>query len=88
MTNRDRLLTVLTRHFGAIETAESDVMDAVFLRDLKPDSLDVVEVLMAIEDEFRIVVDDDEAMALSEDVALREILALVEDKVAGKVVAA
>ncbi len=88
MTNRDRLLTVLTRHFGAIETTESDVMDAVFLRDLKPDSLDVVEVLMAIEDEFRIVISDDEAMALSEDVALREILALVEDKVAGKVVAA
>lgn len=85
---RTRFLTVLTGHFGAVETTAADPLDAVFLRDLKPDNLDVVEVIMGLEDEFGIVIDDDEAMELSEDVTLREILGLVEDKVAGKVVTA
>ena len=81
---RTRFLSVLTNHFGAVETAEADILDAVFLRDLKPDSLDVVELLMGIEDEFSITIEDGEAEALSEKITLREILALVEGKVAVK----
>ncbi len=79
-----RLLTILTEHFGAVETAEQDIMDAVFVRDLKPDSLDSVEVIMAIEDEFEIVIDDDEAFALDENITLRGIVALIETKLAAK----
>ena len=77
---RTRFLAVLTGHFGAIQTAEADILDAVFLRDLKPDSLDVIEVIMDLEDAFGIVIDDDEAMALDEKVTLRSILELVEAK--------
>lgn len=78
---RTRFLAVLTGHFGAIETAEADILDAVFLRDLKPDSLDVIEVILDLEDALGILISDDEAMALSEKVTLREMLALVEGKV-------
>lgn len=77
-----RLLTVLTRHFGAIETTEQDPLDAQVLRDLKPDSLDMVEVMMELEDEFQIAITDDEAMAMSEDATVRDVLALVEGKLA------
>ena len=77
---RTRFLAVLTGHFGTVETAEADILDAVFLRDLKPDSLDVIEVIMDLEDAFGIVIDDDEAMALDEKVTLRSILELVEAK--------
>lgn len=83
---RTRFLSVLTDHFGAIETTESDILDAVFLRDLKPDSLDVIEVIMDLEDQFEIVIDDDEAMSLDEKVTLRTILEMVEAK-AGMVTA-
>lgn len=75
-----RLLALLTGHFSGFETAESDLLDAQFIRDLKPDSLDVIEVLMLIEDEFRIVIGDDEAEALSTQITLREIVALIEGK--------
>lgn len=75
-----QLLTVLAKHFGAIETSALDPLDAVILRDLKPDSLDVVEVLMEIEDHFQIAITDDEVMGLGEDTTLRDLLALVEGK--------
>ncbi len=83
---RTRFLSVLTGHFGTIETTEADILDAVFLRDLKPDSLDVIEVIMDLEDQFGIVIDDDEAMSLDEKVTLRTILEMVETK-AGMVAA-
>lgn len=79
-----RLLSVLTAQFGAVETAEKDIFDAVYVRDLKPDSLDSVEVIMAIEDEFEIVIDDDEAFALDENITLRGIVALIYTKLAAK----
>lgn len=81
-TPATRLLATITAQFGAIETAAADPLDAVLRRDLKPDSLDVVELTMALEDEFQIVIDDDEAIGLSEQITLREILALVEARLA------
>lgn len=83
-TTQTRLLSVVTIHFGAIETPESDVMDAQVLRDLKPDSLDLVELMMALEDEFDITITDDEALALSEETTLRDLLARIEAKLREK----
>lgn len=81
MTNtRTRLLAAVTSHFGTIETPAADPLDAVILRDLKPDSLDLVEVIMALEDEFQIVIEDDEAMTMHAGATLREVLALVDGK--------
>ena len=81
---RTRLLAALTAEMGAIVTPEADVLDAVILRDLRPDSLDVITVSMAIEDEFDIAVDEPEIMALGEKATLRDVLALVERKLAEK----
>lgn len=83
-TTQTRLLSVVTIHFGAIETPESDVMDAQVLRDLKPDSLDLVELMMALEDEFDITITDDEALALSEETTLRDLLARIDAKLGEK----
>ena len=81
MTNTStRFLATVTAHFGVIETREANPLDAVFLRDLKPDSLDVVELIMLLEDEFQVTIDDDEAVALSEQITLREIMVMVESK--------
>lgn len=52
-------------------TLESKVID-----DLKADSLDVVELLMALEEEFDISVDEDEAGKLS---TVGDIVKLIEN---------
>lgn len=79
-TNATRLLTLLSKHFGVLLTEAATPLDMKLLAELKPDSLDVVELIMAIEDEFEIVIDDDEAMGLGEQATLRDLLALVEGK--------
>jgi acyl carrier protein len=86
-TTRTRLLATITTELGAIVTTADDVLDAVILRDLRPDSLDVITTSMAIEDEFGISMDEPEIMALGEGATLRDLLALVEGKLAGKVMA-
>ena len=40
-------------------------MDSTFIEDLGADSLDVVELIMAIEDEFDLEIDEDEAGNIS-----------------------
>lgn len=80
-----RLLSILTEQFGVVETREKDVLDAVYARDFNTDSLDRIETVMAIEDEFQITISDDEAESIDERITLRGIVALIEAKVAGKV---
>lgn len=80
-----RLLAVLTAQFGAVETAEKDILDAEYVRDLKPDSLDKVETLMEIEDEFQITISDDEAAKLDNTITLRGIVKLIDEKLAESV---
>lgn len=46
--------------------AESDVtMEASFINDLEADSLDIVELMMALEEEFNIEIPDEEAEKIS-----------------------
>lgn len=85
---RTRLLGVVTQCIGAIEFA-TDPMERT-LESLKMDSLDVVDLIMSIEDEFRIEITDDEAEPFAANVGhaaktLGDLLALVEQKLAGKV---
>lgn len=79
--NETRLLAAITSEMGAFTTTEDEVMDAVILRDLKPDSLDVIAVSMAIEDAFGITLGEEEILGLGEKATLRDLLALVEGKV-------
>lgn len=79
--NETRLLAAITTEMGAFTTTEAEVMDAVILRDLKPDSLDVIAVSMAIEDAFGITLGEEEILGLGEKATLRDLLALVEGKV-------
>ena len=75
-----QFLKVITDKFGVIETREAMPMDALVLRDLKPDSLDFMEVAMLLEEEFGVELSDDAFEELGEGATLREILALVESK--------
>ena len=87
MDIRTRFLATVTSHFGVIETREADPLDAVVRRDLKPDSLDLIELAVAIEDEFAIELTDDELAAMPSQTTLREIMGLVEGKLPGRIAA-
>lgn len=54
----DRVCTVITEHLGC---ADRFRWDAELRRDLGADNLDTVELTMAIEEEFRIRISDDQA---------------------------
>ena len=79
-TTSERLLALFAQHF---RVQLDHVPAPLFLKVLeafRPDSLDAVELVMELEDEFSIVITDDEVMDLGEDVRLSDILALVERK--------
>ncbi len=84
MDNRTRLLALVTREFGAIETTADDPLDAVLTTDLKGDSLHRISLIMEIEDEFGVAISDDEDDALGEDATLADLLDLIERKVGEK----
>ncbi len=60
--------------------ADKIAPEARFEEDLEVDSLGVVELLMALEDEFDIAIPDEEAEALT---TVKEAIDLVESKLAG-----
>ena len=58
---------------------ESDItMDSSFDDDLEADSLDIVELMMALEDEFKIEISDDEAGRSS---TIGDIVEYIKDRV-------
>ena len=57
--------------------ADQVTMEASFADDLDADSLDLVELVMALEEEFDISVDEEELDGL---VGVKEAMALVESK--------
>ncbi len=68
-----KVVTLLGNELGvdpATITPDSDI-----IRDLGADSLDVVQMLMALEDEFGITVSEDEASNLK---TVRDIVNLIE----------
>lgn len=55
----------------------SITMDSKIIDDLKADSLDVVELLMTLEDEFGVSVDEDDASGIQ---TVGDIVKLIERK--------
>lgn len=68
---KDVISTVLGVKEGEI------TLDADFVNDLGADSLDAVELVMAIEEEFKIEIEDDEAESLT---SLRKVVEFMEKK--------
>ena len=74
-----RVKSIIVEKFGV---AESEVtMEASFTNDLGADSLDTVELIMEIEDEFGISIPDDLAEKIS---TVGDAIRFVEEEVAKK----
>ncbi len=58
-TNQDRLIEIIAKQLGV--DAENVTSDASFMEDLGADSLDTVELVMALEEEFDIEIPDSDA---------------------------
>lgn len=74
----DRLTDVLVSELGLEEDKITD--DAHFEEDLDVDSLGVVELLMALEDEFDVKIPDEEAESI---VTVGQAVDLVHEKLGG-----
>ena len=59
MALEDRVSEIIVEQLGV--TKEEVVPDASFAKDLGADSLDIVELVMAMEEEFDIEIPDDDA---------------------------
>lgn len=53
----DKIQEIISNHFGVEKDMVSE--DTSFEEDLKADSLDLIELIMAIEDEFDLEVEDE-----------------------------
>ncbi len=58
-TNQDRLIEIIAKQLGVEE--DNVTPDASFMEDLGADSLDTVELVMALEEEFDIEIPDSDA---------------------------
>ena len=58
-TNQERLIEIIARQLGVDE--DNVTPDASFMEDLGADSLDTVELVMALEEEFDIEIPDSDA---------------------------
>lgn len=57
-----RVIEIVATHFEVVPT--SITVDSNFFTDLKADSLDYVELVIAFEEEFGVMIDDDSAVNL------------------------
>ena len=58
-TNQERLIEIIAKQLGVDE--DNITADASFMEDLGADSLDTVELVMALEEEFDIEIPDSDA---------------------------
>lgn len=79
MTTRERLNKVLEDHLGITDAARYGD-DASFIDDLGCDSLDAVEVIMEIEEQWGIEISEDEAGGIT---AIKDMVSVIEKKTHG-----
>ncbi|WP_461208483.1 acyl carrier protein [Desulfocurvus sp. DL9XJH121] len=62
MSSESKVKEIIVEQLGV--SASEVVADASFVEDLGADSLDLTELIMAMEEEFGVEIDDDEAQKL------------------------
>lgn len=75
MVVEDKVKEIIVEQLGV--SADEVVNEASFVDDLGADSLDIVELVMAIEEEFDIEVPDDDAEKMQN---IGDVIAYVESK--------
>lgn len=71
----ERVKEIIVDQLGV--SAEQVTPEAKFVEDLGADSLDTVELVMALEEEFEVEVPDDEAEKLQ---AVKDVVSFIESK--------
>ena len=71
----ERVKEIIVDQLGV--SADQVTMEAKFVEDLGADSLDTVELVMALEEEFDVEVPDDEAEKLQ---AVKDVVTFIESK--------
>ena len=72
----EKIAEILSEQLGA--ERDEITMETNILKDLEADSLDVVEVIMALEDEYEIEIPDEDAEQLQ---VVSQIVKYIEDHV-------
>jgi acyl carrier protein len=71
----EKIAELLAKQLGIAK--DSITMESEIIKDLGADSLDIVEMLMGLEEEFGIEVSEDEAVALR---TVGDIVAVIDSK--------
>ena len=79
MAVEDKIREIIVEQLGV--TAEEVVPEASFIDDLGADSLDIVELVMAIEEEFGLEIPDEDAERMQ---SIADAINYVEERTAGR----
>lgn len=79
MAVEDKIREIIIEQLGV--TAEEVVPEASFIDDLGADSLDIVELVMAIEEEFGLEIPDEDAERMQN---IGDAISYVEERTAGR----
>ena len=73
----DKVKTIIAEQLG-VEDVDSITGETSLMKDLEADSLDAVEIMMALEDEFEITIPDEDAEKFTN---IGDIVKYVEGKI-------
>lgn len=73
----DKVVGIIAKQLG-VDDVESITMETSIIKDLEADSLDAVEIMMALEDEFGITIPDEDAEKFTN---IGDIVRYVEAKI-------
>jgi acyl carrier protein len=79
MAVEDKIKEIIVEQLGV--AAEEVVPEASFIDDLGADSLDIVELVMAIEEEFGLEIPDEDAERMQ---SIGDAISYVEERTAGR----